>query len=100
MRLLLPTIILLGLLLLTSAQTVTFKIPRCPSSSSDLRSFSNQTDIGLIHWFVHDQNGSIAGVSPTTVHACHDNSLLYLNFSNTDSDIIANLKGCNSALYT
>lgn len=85
---------------LCACQTTTFQIPRCQAGLGRPVAFSNQTDVGIIHWFVHDQNGSVGGVSPTTVHACHDNSTLFLNFTNTDEDVISNLKGCNSALYT
>jgi hypothetical protein len=60
----------------------------------------DQTEIGQINYFVHDQNGSAVNTSLSKLQACHDQNFLYLNYTLKDSDIIANLKGCNSALYT
>lgn len=88
-----------------SQTSTVLKVPFCSKIKHQHRrlfyySENGQTDIGRINYFTFDQNGSSTGATPTVVNICHDLKYLYVNFTNTDSDIISSLKGCNSPLYT
>lgn len=93
-------ILLCGAILLSLQQQTTLQVPVCVAGQGATFRVGGQTDVGRINYFVYDQNGSSEGVVSTIVRVCHDKQYLYVNYSNTDVDIISTLKGCNSFLYT